>query len=213
MLPPPPLTPPGQLLALVCSAARREARGNDKSSTQIHARDRPKHGGANVGAWKTGGGRDGMAGGDRTERRRRNEADPRGCPWRRRRPAFDPRSTRPDAGRWQDDAGRRGAAPGSGPGGGVQRAAPPLLALPEPPPAEGHARTAVELAVRHGRGAGPAVQTLTTRDQGAIDAFAGIGAHARPVHPRVRADIGEAGGLVAISPRPAVPVRILPDRR
>jgi hypothetical protein len=31
------------------------------------------------------------------------------------------------------------------------------------------------------------------RDQGAIDAFPSIGAHARPVHPRVRADIGAAG--------------------
>ena len=47
----------------------------------------------------------------------------------------------------------------------------------------------------------------------AVDAFAGIGAHARPVHPRIRADIGEAGGLVAISPCPAVPVRVLPYRR
>ena len=72
---------------------------------------------------------------------------------------------------------------------------------------------AVELAVRHGRGAGAAVQTLPMRDQGAIDAFPGIGAHARPLHPRVRADIGEAGGLVALSPSPAVPVGILPDRR
>jgi hypothetical protein len=31
-------------------------------------RDRPEHGGANFGAWKTGGG-DGMAGDDRAERR------------------------------------------------------------------------------------------------------------------------------------------------
>jgi len=40
-----------------------------------------------------------------------------------------------------------------------------------------------ELAIRQGRGAGAAVQTLPVRDQGAIDAFPGIGAHARPVHP------------------------------
>jgi hypothetical protein len=35
---------------------------------------------------------------------------------------------------------------------------------------------------------------------------------ARPLHPRIRADIGEDGGLVAISLRPAVSVRVLPAR-
>jgi hypothetical protein len=33
-----------------------------------------------------------------------------------------------------------------------------------------------------------------------------------PLHPRIRADIGEDGGLVAISLRPAVSVRVLPAR-
>ena len=44
-------------------------------------------------------------------------------------------------------------------------------------------------------------------------AYAGIGTHARPLHPGVRADIGENGGLVAVSLRPAVPVRVLSYRR
>ena len=65
----------------------------------------------------------------------------------------------------------------------VQRAAPPLLALPGPPPAEGHAHAAIELVVRHGRGAGAAVQALPMRDRDAVDTGAGIGTHARPLHP------------------------------
>ena len=48
----------------------------------------PNMGVLTVGAWKTGGG-NGMAGDDRTERRRWNEADPRSCPrWLHRSP-FD----------------------------------------------------------------------------------------------------------------------------
>src|SRR6185437_9645382 len=91
----------------------------------------------------------------------------------------------PDAGRRQGPAGGRAAASGSGPGRGVLRAAPPLLALPGPPPAEGHAHTAIELIVRHGRGASTAVQTLPMRSQGAVDTLPSIGTHARSVHPRI----------------------------
>ena len=56
-------------------------------------RDRPKHGGATVAARKTRGGNE-MAGDDRTERRRWNEADPRSCPRWLRRSLFDSRYAR-----------------------------------------------------------------------------------------------------------------------
>jgi hypothetical protein len=123
---------------------------------------------------------------------------------------FDPLGL--NAGRWQSSAGRRAAASGSGPGRGVLRAALLLLALPGPPSAEGHAQTAIELVVRHGRDASTAVQTLPMRGHGAVDTLSSIGTYARSVHPRIRADIGEDGGLAAVSPRPAVSVRVLPAR-
>ena len=68
-----------------------------------------------------------------------------------------------------------------------------MLALPGPPPAEGHAHPAVELFVRHGRGAGAAVQTVAMCGRGAVDTLPGIRNHARPLHPRIRAGIGEDG--------------------
>ena len=75
------------------------------------------------------------------------------------------------------------------------------------------ARTlAVEFAVRHDRGASTALQALPMRGYDAVDTLPGIGTPARPLHPRIRADIGEDGGLVAISLRPAVSVRVLPAR-
>ena len=60
--------------------------------------------------------------------------------------------------------------------------------------------------------AGAALQTLPMRGHGAVDTLPGIGTPARPLHPGIRADVGEDGGLVAISLRPAVSVRVLPAR-
>ena len=102
---------------------------------------------------------------------------------------------------------------GSGPDLRVLRAAAPLLALPGPPPAEGYAQTAVEFAVRYGRSAGAAFHALSMRGYCQVDTLPGIGTHARPLHFGVRADIGEDGSMVAISLRPAVPIRVLPARR
>src|ERR1700734_3843700 len=62
----------------------------------------------------------------------------------------------------------------------------------------------------HCQGRRPLKDTRTRRLSslfGAVDALPGIGTHAGPLHPRIRAGIGEDGGLVAISRRPAVPVR------
>ena len=118
-----------------------------RPSNWIRGRDRPKHGGANLGASKTGDG-NGMAGDDRVERRRWSDADPRSCPGRGG--YTDPHSTLDPLGLTLNDGSMLPAGCSvtwSGPGRGVQRTAPPLLALSEPPPAEGYARTAVELGV------------------------------------------------------------------
>jgi hypothetical protein len=47
----------------------------------------------------------------------------------------------------------------------------------------------------------------------ANNALPGIGTHARPMHPRIQADIGEDGRLAAVSSCPAASVRVLSARR
>ena len=55
--------------------------------------------------------------------------------------------------------------------------------------------------------------TLFLRGLDTVGTLPSIGTHASPLHPRLRAGIGDDGRLAALSPRPAVPVRVLPPWR